>query len=171
MHCNRTINITNCLKSVIIHITKRTLIGKEICVHSSNAVRAGLAKARMAAGYQREPLARYHETNFTRGVCVCICSYSVWLRGRRSCRRLPVISDVVVVAVAVCRLQRRRVSLPTHSSVIVQSVNVQSAIVQSINIQSSIDQSCNVQSCNFSVPIPSGTKDGQCSRATECRTN
>ena len=57
--------------------------------------------------------------------------------------------------------------LPTHSSVIVQSVNVQSynvqscnvqsvnvqsAIVQSVNIQSSIIQSCNVQSCNFSVP-------------------
>ena len=36
-----------------IHITKRTSIGKEICVHSSNAVCAGLAKARMAAGYHR----------------------------------------------------------------------------------------------------------------------
>ena len=75
MHCNRTINITNCPKSVIIHITERILIGKEICVHSSNAVCVGLAKARMVAGY-----------------------------------RLPVISVVVVVAVAVCRLQRRRVS-------------------------------------------------------------
>ena len=79
-----------------------------MCVHSSNAVCAGLAK-----GYQREPLARCHETNFARGACVCICSRSVWRRGRRSCRRLPVISVVVVVvvvAVAVCRLQRRRVS-------------------------------------------------------------
>ena len=114
MHCNRSINITNCPKSVIIHITKRTLIGKEIGlgVHSSNAVCAGLAEARMAAGYQREPLARCHETNFARGACVCICSRGVWRCGRRSCRRLPVISVVVVVvvAVAVSRLQRRRVS-------------------------------------------------------------
>jgi len=31
-------------------------------VHNSNAVRAALAKARMSAGYQREPLARCHET-------------------------------------------------------------------------------------------------------------
>jgi len=57
----------------------------------------------MAAGYQREPLVRCRETNFARGACVCICSRGVWRRGRR----LPVIS---VVVVAVCRLQRRRVS-------------------------------------------------------------
>jgi len=64
----------------------------------------------MSAGYQREPLARCHETYFTGDVCGCICR-SVWRRVRRSwcsCRRLAVVS--VVVAVAVRRLQRRRVS-------------------------------------------------------------
>ena len=46
--------------------------------------------------------------------------------------------------------------LPTHSSVIVQSVNVQSAIVQSVNIQSSIVQSCNVHPlrCRPSLSSP-----------------
>jgi len=66
----------------------------------------------MSAGYQREPLARCHETHFTCDVCGCICR-SVWRRGRRSwcsCRRLAVISVVVGVTVAVRRLQRRRVS-------------------------------------------------------------
>ena len=81
-------------------------------VHNNNAVRAALAKARISAGYQREPLARCHETHFTGGVCGCICR-SVWRRGRRSwcsCRLLAVISVVVVVSVAVRRLQRHRVS-------------------------------------------------------------
>ena len=59
----------------------------------------------MSAGYQREPLARCHDTHFTGGVCGCICR-SVWRRGRRSCA----IISVVVVAVDVRRLQRRRVS-------------------------------------------------------------
>jgi len=83
-------------------------------VHNSNAVRAALAKAPLSAGYQREPLARCHETNITCDVCGCICG-SVWRRGRRSwcsCRRLTVIS-VVVVTVGVRRrgrLQRSRVS-------------------------------------------------------------
>jgi len=53
-------------------------------------------------------------TKHTTGdVCGCICR-SVWRRGRRSwcsCRRLAVTSvSVVVVTVAVRRLQRRRVS-------------------------------------------------------------
>jgi len=125
-------NSTNCPKSVIIHITKRhsfivlfslhsvhsvyaymnmrITVVTLLRVHNSNAVRAALAaKACMSAGYQREPVARCHETHFTAGVCGCICR-SVWHRGRRSrcsCRRLAVIS---VVVVTVCRLQRRRVS-------------------------------------------------------------
>ena len=56
----------------------------------------------MFAGYQREPLARCHETHFTGGICGCICR-SVWRRGRRSwcsCRHLV----VVVVTVDVRRL-------------------------------------------------------------------
>ena len=44
--------------------------------------------------------------------------------------------------------------LPTHSSVVVQSVNVQSAIVQSVNIQSFIVQSCNVHPCEVVRQCP-----------------
>ena len=112
---NSTQNSTNCPKLVIIHITKRHSFVVLYSLHSlyrsvyaymnmrvtmvmllrhtvrnSNAVRAALAKARMSAGYQREPLARCHETHFTGGVCGCICR-SVWRRGRRSwcsCRHL-----------------------------------------------------------------------------------
>ena len=43
--------------------------------------------------------------------------------------------------------------LPTHSSVIVQSVNVQSCNVQSVNVQSYNVQSCNVQSVNVQSAI------------------
>ena len=131
-----TINSTNCPKAVIIHITWRdsfivlyslhSLYPSVIRlheyahhhgdvatahwtrVHNSKAVRAALAKARMSAGYQREPLARCHETHFTSDVCGCIYR-SVWRRGRRSwCSCCHLIS--VVVAVAARRLQRRRVS-------------------------------------------------------------
>ena len=77
-------NSTNCPKSVIIHITKRhsfivlfslhsvyaymnmrITVVTLLRVHNSNTVRAALAKARMSAGYQREPLARCHETRIT----------------------------------------------------------------------------------------------------------
>ena len=37
-------------------------------VHNSNVVRAALATARMSAGYQREPLARCHETHFNQSI-------------------------------------------------------------------------------------------------------
>ena len=112
---NSTQNSTNCPKLVIIHITKRhsfivlyslhslypsvyAYMNMRITMmmllrhnfHNSNAIRAALAKARISSGYQREPLARCHETHFTGGVCGCIYR-SVWRRGHRSwcsCRHL-----------------------------------------------------------------------------------
>ena len=131
---NSTQNSTNCPKLVVIHITKRhsfivlyslhslypsvyVYVNMRITMvmllrHTGQWTRVHNSSTRMSAGYQREPLARCHETHITGGVCDCICR-SVWRRGHRSwcsCRRLAVISVVVAVAVAVRRLQRRRVS-------------------------------------------------------------
>ena len=108
-----TISSTNCPKTVIIHVTKRRSFIVLYSLHSLYpsvyaymnmrvtmvmllrhsghvSITAALAKARMSAGFQRELLARCHETHFTGGVCGCICR-SVWRRRRRSwcsCRHL-----------------------------------------------------------------------------------
>jgi len=67
------------------------------------AARAALAKARMSAGYQREPLAWCQETHFT---SAAVCGAVDVVVGVAS-----VTSVVIVVVVAVSRLQHRRVSV------------------------------------------------------------
>ena len=111
---NTTQNSTNCPKSVIIHITKRHSF---IVLYSLRSLYPSVyayinMRITMVMLLRHTGHARCQETHFTGGVCGCICG-SVWRRGRRSwcsCRRLAVISVVVVVTVDVRGLQRRRVS-------------------------------------------------------------
>ena len=108
--------------------------------------------ADMSAGYQREPLARCHETHFTGGVCGCICR-SVWrhcpvLQFQRSLvhRCQPMLINALFGMTTKAGLSKRRVTLcyravrtrsfipiltrprirksPSPSSVVLQSISI-----------------------------------------------
>ena len=126
-----TFSSTNCLKSVIIHVTKRRSFIVLYSLHSlcpsvyvymnmritmvmllRHTGHVSITATRACPQGTSANPSRGATKHITGGVCGSICR-SVWSRGHRSwcsCRHLAVISVVVVVSVAVRRLQRRRVS-------------------------------------------------------------